>query len=163
MTGVVLTVLAGILCLFRFYLSWQAAVTFLWLCVLIRIAIHDQATMEIPDRYNLILAGIGLVSMLPAFFDIPVSDRIAGMLVVSLPMFCTDLLVPGGFGGGDIKLMAAAGLFLGWRGSLLAAVLAFGAAGVYSLYLLISRKAGRKDAFAFGPFLCAGLAIAALL
>ena len=90
------------------------------------------------------------------------TDRLLGMLVVSFPMLLTDFIIPAGFGGGDIKLMAAAGLFLGWRPVLMAAVMAFAAAGVYSVFLLLTGRAGRRDAFAFGPFLCAGLAVAEL-
>ena len=167
MIGFILTVLAGTLCVFRFHFTWQAAITFLWLGMLIRIGIHDHHTLEIPDRYNLILGGIGLVSMLPAFSfwsgpALSLTDRLYGFFIISLPMFALDLFVPGGFGGGDIKLMAAAGLFLGWRRSLLAAVVAFFAAGLYSIILLITGRAKRKSVFAFGPFLCMGLALAAL-
>ena len=70
--------------------------------------------------------------------------------------------IPGGFGGGDIKLMAAAGLFLGWQRTLLAGFLALVGGGTYGIWLLAARKAGRRDHFAFGPFLCAGLAAALL-
>ena len=167
MISVILMVLAGTLCVFRFHFTWQAVITFLWLGMLILIGIHDHRTMEIPDRYNLILWGIGLVSMLPVFFSgsgssLSLADRALGFFIISLPMFSVDMLIPGGFGGGDIKLMAAAGWFLGWKGNLLAAVLAFAAAGVYSIFLLITGRAGRKDSFAFGPFLCVGLAFSVL-
>ena len=70
------------------------------------------------------------------------------------------LIVPGGFGGGDIKLMAAAGLLLGWQRSLFAVFLALLAGGGYGIWLLAAHKAGRKDHFAFGPFLCIGIAAA---
>ena len=164
----ILMVFAGVLCVFRFHFTWQAAIAFLFLGMLIVIGVHDQRTMEIPDRYNMILWGIGLISMLPVFgfglsSGISLKDRILGFFIISLPMLVVDLMmIPGGFGGGDIKLMAAAGFFLGWRGTLLAAILAFAVAGIYSIFLLVAGRAGRKDAFAFGPFLCAGLAFSAL-
>ena len=68
----------------------------------------------------------------------------------------------GGFGGGDIKLMAAAGLFLGWQNTLLAMFFGIVFGGIYGIYLLAAKKAGKKDHFAFGPFLCAGIVIAML-
>ena len=34
--------------------------------------------------------------------------------------------------------------------------------GMYGIYLLAAKKAGKKDHFAFGPFLCAGIVIAML-
>ena len=65
-------------------------------------------------------------------------------------------------GGGDIKLMAAAGLFLGWQNTLLAMFFGIVFGGMYGIYLLAAKKAGKKDHFAFGPFLCAGIVIAML-
>lgn len=157
----VLTVLAALLCLKCFHVTWCAAMTFIWLYVLIRIALIDLATMKIPDRWNLILGIIGMAAI-PVMPGAAGGERLAGALIVSLPMIATDLIIPGGFGGGDIKLMGCAGLFLGWKKNLLAAFLALIAAGIYGGYLLFSKKASRKDSFAFGPFLCGGLAAAAL-
>jgi len=139
----------------------MGVLTFTWMSILIRIAFIDLATLKIPDRWNLALLLTGLISV-PLRPDILPADRIAGVLAVSLPMLLMDFLIPGGFGGGDIKLMAAAGLFLGWKGILLAGCLSVGAAGIYGMFLLITEKAGKEDCFAFAPFLCAGLAVTAL-
>lgn len=133
----------------------------LWLAVLMRIAITDLQTLKIPDRWNLILAATGILSLVFNVDSGP-AERVAGVFVISLPMLIMDFIIPGGFGGGDIKLMAAAGLFLGWKKEVLAALLAFLAAGFFAVYLLLTGKAGRKDCFAFGPFLCGGLAFSAL-
>ena len=86
--------------------------------------------------------------------------HIAGALCVSVPMLLLCLAVPGGFGGGDIKLMAAAGLLLGWSQAFVAAFLAVLSGGAYAAYLLARGRAGRRDHIAFGPFLCAGIAAA---
>ena len=63
-------------------------------------------------------------------------------------------------GGGDVNLMAAAGLFLGWKGILLAFVIGcvFGAV----IHLLRMKFAGADRMLAFGPYLSAGILIAAL-
>ena len=76
--------------------------------------------------------------------------------------FLLCLVIDGAFGGGDIKLMAAAGLFLGWQNTLLAMFFGIVFGGMYGIYLLAAKKAGKKDHFAFGPFLCAGIVIAML-
>lgn len=68
-----------------------------------------------------------------------------------------------GIGGGDIKLMAAAGFLLGWRLNLAAFFTGLFSGGVYGSFLLLSGKGGRKDSMAFGPFLCLGIALAILL
>ena len=106
------------------------------------------------------LAVCGTVSVLLSPADwLP---HIIGALCVSVPMFLLCLVIDGAFGGGDIKLMAAAGLFLGWQNTLLAMFFGIVFGGMYGIYLLAAKKAGKKDHFAFGPFLCAGIVIAML-
>ncbi|OUO29968.1 A24 family peptidase [Eubacterium sp. An3] len=120
------------------------------------IAWTDWKTMRIPNRLNAAVFVTGLC----AVFTVPgpgVPDRVLGMFVVSVPMLLAALLAPGGFGGGDIKLMAAGGLFLGWEGNVLAAALGIFAGGIWGLYLLLFKRADRRDVFPFGPCLCGGM------
>ena len=79
--------------------------------IFVVISISDWRTHKIPDRWN---AGILLVAVLLALVDSSVSwqERILGMFAVSVPMACLLFFVPGSFGGGDIKLMAAYGIIL---------------------------------------------------
>jgi leader peptidase (prepilin peptidase)/N-methyltransferase len=65
-----------------------------------------------------------------------------------------------GFGMGDIILMAAGGLLLGWKASIVAAFAAIIIGAVYGLIRKHFDK-GESNAFAFGPFLTIGLAFAA--
>lgn len=130
--------------------------------LLFRAAWVDFKTMRIPDRMNLAVFVTGAVSIL----TVPgpgLRDRLLGMVAVSLPMLAVAFIVPGGFGGGDIKLMAGSGLFLGWEGNVLAALAGIFAGGVCGLILLLTGKAGRKDAFPFGPCLCGGIVTAFVL
>lgn len=69
-------------------------------------------------------------------------------------------VVPGGFGGGDIKLMFGAGFFLGAKLTVVAAFIGILLGGGFGALLLAQKKANRKSQFAFGPFLCIGIAIA---
>ncbi|MDU4959773.1 MAG: prepilin peptidase [Sporomusaceae bacterium] len=71
-------------------------------------------------------------------------------------MLLIAVLSRGGMGGGDIKLTAALGIWLGWQGTLLALFLAFVFAGLTGVFLLLARIKGRKDMIPFAPFLCAG-------
>ena len=73
------------------------------------------------------------------------------------PLFMIDLILPGSFGGGDIKLLAIAGGLLGWKGGLLALCAGFLAAGIYSVVMLTMGKMRKKDQIALGPFLCLGI------
>ena len=121
-----------------FGMSWAALLALAVCGILLSIALIDAETQTIPDRLNFALA------------------------VCGVPMFLLCLAIDGAFGGGDIKLMAAAGLFLGWQNTLLAMFFGILGGGVYGMYLLATKKADKKDHFAFGPFLCAGIVLAML-
>ncbi len=66
----------------------------------------------------------------------------------------------GGMGGGDIKLAALMGAFLGWPGVGVALFLGFMAGGVVGIGLLALRLRGRKDPIPFGPALAGGALVA---
>lgn len=130
--------------------------TILFICVLIIVSIQDITGMEIANWCHAAIAALAIVSVLA--FDSPTySSCIAGAFCVSVPMLLIALISRGAFGGGDIKLMAAGGMFLGARAVLASAVAAVFLGGIYSLYLLIVKRSARKTSFAFGPFLCAGM------
>ncbi len=69
-----------------------------------------------------------------------------------------------GFGMGDILLMAAGGLMLGYKATLTAAFIAVITGALYGVILIIKNKNKHEDekdnAFAFGPFLVVGLIFA---
>lgn len=127
--------------------------------LLIAVAVCDWKTMEIPDALNLLLLGNGVAAGI-FFGELSVGNRLCGMVSVSVPMLLLALAVPGAFGGGDIKLTAACGVFLGWKRNLIAAFLAVLSGGIYGIWLLAAGKKGRHEYFAFGPFLCLGMVIA---
>jgi len=59
-------------------------------------------------------------------------------------------------GGGDMKLGAMLGAFLGWKVLLVAVFVAVILGGTLALALIASGRRGRKDPIPFGPFLAAG-------
>lgn len=66
---------------------------------------------------------------------------------------------PGAMGMGDVKLAGLVGLHLGWLGwaaVAVGAIAAFILGGLYGVGLLAARRAGRKTALAFGPWMIAG-------
>lgn len=139
----------------------RTAAVCLFFTVLYAVARADKRTMKIPDKLVWTALGIGLFSI-PLFPEIGLPERMLGMCSASLLLLGIALCVPGAFGGGDIKLMAACGLFLGWRYSLLALGIAVFAGAAYGIRLLAAGKADRKTQIAFGPFLCIGMAAAVL-
>jgi len=130
--------------------------------VLLCVAVVDWDAMEIPDGLLVVgaMAGliwIWLVPNSPGWLDV-----LLGVAAGALPLLILDRLVwiiakKPGFGLGDTKLMAMAGLFLGWQGMPAAYFIAFVSGGLYGIALLITKKAERGDYIAFGPFLCLGI------
>ena len=136
--------------------------------VLLQIAIIDMDTKTIPD--GLVIGGMvsGLLWVVLAFVFpgcFPLAplwyDALLGALVGGLSLFVLDRLTllflkKDGFGYGDVKLMAMAGLYLGWQLAIVALFVAFVAAGVYAGFLLFTGRAKRGEYIAFGPYICAG-------
>lgn len=137
----------------------KALTIFLFFSVLTVVAFVDIDTMEIPFVLNIIILVLGVISIWTVG-GISIVERIIGMFCISLPLFLIVLVVPDGFGGGDIKLMFAAGFFLGWKATVIAFFIGLIAGGAYGVVCLARRKKGKKDHFAFGPFLSAGLVLA---
>lgn len=147
--------LLAVLSCWRLGFTAAAAVAFAASCILLTVALIDADTQEIPDGLNLALLAVGIA----AIFICPgltLLQRLIGAACVSLPMLLLNLVIPTSFGGGDCKLMAAAGLLLGWKMTLLAMFLAVLSGGGYGAALLIRKQKDRKDHFAFGPFLAGG-------
>ena len=141
-------------------MSMAALTLFLVSAVLVMITVIDAYTQMIPPVLNIILGALGLVSIL-TIPGISVAERVIGFFCISVPMFLIVLLVPGGFGGGDIKMMAASGILLGWKGNLAAFFIGLIIGGVYGAFLLISGKKAWKEHFAFGPCLSIGIFVSA--
>ena len=160
----VVELLGGMLALLSVYqygFQWKALTVFAFFAVLTAVAFVDADTMEIPDGFVIAAALVGVISIF-VFPEISLVSRLIGIVCVSGPMLLLAMLIAGGFGGGDIKLMAACGIFMGWKISLLAMFFAALAGGAYGVILMARKKAGRKSQFAFGPFLCVGMAAAFL-
>lgn len=121
----------------------------LWVVCLI-----DYKYQFIFDEQNIILFLLGWAKLAdyPTFWKEPVCASLGAFIV----MFILALLSRGAMGGGDVKLMGALGVWLGVTGIGQAFVYGIIAGGVGALIMLISRAKGRKDYFAFGPYLCIG-------
>ena len=82
-----------------------------------------------------------------------------GMAGMYLFYFLLRAARPGGMGGGDVKLAGVIGIYLGWLGWGALAVGAFAAflyGGVFGIALMLLRRAGRKTAIPFGPWMILG-------
>lgn len=156
---VLVEILTGILLMTLVYVIGFNLLTFMYFslgCLLVIITLIDLETMTIPDGFILSILPLVLFSLVinPELLFI---ERITGIFIVSLPMYILNIFIEDSFGGGDIKLMAATGLLLGWKLNLLGFFIAIFIGGSYGIYLLLSKKAEKGMHIPFGP--CLGLGI----
>ena len=103
----------------------------------------DGATREIPDRFHLLVALVGLVGFQPL-------PAMCGFLLVPLP-FLVAALKTGKIGGGDVKLMAASGFALGVSGGFWMMFW-----GLLMALLWNASMRQRRDSLPLAPFLAFG-------
>ncbi|HBS60041.1 MAG TPA: prepilin peptidase [Firmicutes bacterium] len=125
---------------------------FISLCI--PIVVIDLDRQIIPDQLNLGGAVLGLLAA--AVSHTAFTDVLAGGLAGGVIMLLIAIVSRGGMGGGDIKMMAWIGLFLGLKMTMLALFLSFVIGGLASLILILAGRKRRKDFIPFGPFLAAG-------
>ncbi|MFE0516795.1 prepilin peptidase [Streptomyces sp. NPDC058964] len=127
------------------------------------LAVVDFRVQRLPDPLTLPLAGaalalLGLVALLPEHAGDWLT-ALYGALALGGGYFVLFLINPGGMGFGDVKLALGAGAALGWYGwptVVLGTFAGFLFGALYGGALVVARRAGRKTAIPFGPFLVAG-------
>lgn len=67
-----------------------------------------------------------------------------------------------GMGGGDVKMLAMIGAFLGWKLVLVTLVLSSVLGSIIGLLVIVARKGGMKYALPYGTFLALGALVASL-
>ena len=144
--------------------SAASVITALFLLLLVACACADINAGIVPDLVVIAIAVLGIVNFLviEPFAAAGLISHLIGAVCISVPMLLMSLVLRGAFGGGDIKLMAAAGLYLGWQLALAGAFIGMFVSGFYGIYLLVLKKAGKKSKIKLAPFLSFGLSIAAL-
>lgn len=104
----------------------------------------------------LVLAGLSCL----VTGEIQLLSRLGGLALGGGLFFV--LALGGGMGGGDVRLMAAAGLLLGLQQTAVAIFLSLVSGASVSLLLIAMKKKSRKDTIPFGPFLSWGIYLSAL-
>lgn len=125
---------------------------FVLLSFLIPAAFIDLKEGIIPDEITYTGTAAGIILSL---FTIGIKSAFLGGLIFSLFYLLIALVSRGGIGGGDIKLAALIGAFVGLEGILPVFVISSLTGGVFGLYLILAGRANRKTEIRFGPFLAA--------
>lgn len=150
-----ITGLTFMLSYLRFGLSYSTLVAMILASLCIIVAMIDFDTMEIYDRFNIMILLLALISMI-GLSPIPLTDHIIGFFVISVPLYIIAIIT-NGIGGGDIKLMAVSGLLLGYQATLIAFFIGAILGGSMAIYLLVTKQTQMKSLIAFGPYLCVGI------
>ncbi len=136
-------------------ISWHTASMWVFLAVLVSVSVVDMHHRIIPDEILL----VGTILGLPLIFLTSLNHLISGLIgfmAAGLLLLAIAVISKGGMGGGDIKLSAVMGLFLGWQSAAVALFLSFLIGGIVGILLLVTKIKGRKDAVPFGPYLALG-------
>lgn len=130
--------------------------------ILILISISDLYKKKIPDLFCGIIFVIGVISI---FFikDIRIVDRLLGVFVISVPMLIVSSVFQRSFGGGDIKLMASGGMFLGVKLVTVSAILGLLIAGIYIVIAKISKNKDIGRGIALAPCISIGMITSCIL
>ena len=145
------------------YVAFGPSAEFLIACVLLPALIVmtaiDLQYQIIPDVITLPGIPIGLLMNL-ATGRMSWIESGLGILVGGGLFFVIIVTSRGGMGGGDLKLGAMLGAFLGWKALVFGLFIAIVLGGAIGAVLLLTGRRGRKDPIPFGPFLAAGGAMA---
>ena len=153
---------------FSLLLFWKYGVTFQWLvcfafvCALIVITFIDLDHQIIPDVIS--LPGIPIFLLAAVFvMKLRFLDAFLGFLIgggcLYVIAFVYELLTKReGMGGGDIKLLAMIGGFLGWQSLLFVLLFSSLLGAVLGIAVMLAKGQDMKYAVPFGPFLSAAAA-----
>jgi len=127
--------------------------------------VFDINERRIPNTLViLMIAGWMFIITIMMFFDISgaigiFKDSLFGLLIGGGIFLLVYLLSRKGLGGGDVKFMAAAGLYLGIAGTIPAMLYGTVLAALTGAALIILKKIDRKDTMPLVPFLFIGIMI----
>lgn len=146
----IITALTCVLVYIKGGLSIWTLAGWIFACILIVSAFIDIEEGIIPDviTYPGMVAGVLFSS-----FSVGLKSSLWGGLFFGLVFLLIVILTRGGMGLGDVKLAAVIGVFTGLEGAWLVFILASLMGGCWAACLVLLRKADRKTAVKFGPFL----------
>jgi leader peptidase (prepilin peptidase)/N-methyltransferase len=154
-----LTGLLFALVLYRIGFQWATPVYWLFAAALIVITFIDFDHQIIPDMISL----PGIVVGFLCSFAVPWvswADSLLGILAGGGSLYLVavvyeQLAKKEGMGGGDIKLLAMIGAFLGWKAVLPVIFFSSLMGTLVGVPVMLIKKTGSKLAIPFGPFLAA--------
>ena len=153
----------------QFGLGLAFLVSFVLVAVLIVISFIDLEVRIVPDVISLPGIVLGLLfsligrfvlsdpfELVPSPFSSLIGVLVGGGFLLALAWAYEAFTGVEGMGGGDIKLLAMIGAFLGWPSIPVTLFLSSLGGSVIGLSAMLVKGVGRKYALPFAPFLCLG-------
>jgi leader peptidase (prepilin peptidase)/N-methyltransferase len=148
----------------RFGPSWSYLLYFSFVAALIVITVIDLYHQIIPDVISLPGIGVGLLGSLITpritFFNSLIGILLGGGSLFLVATVYQWLFKREGMGGGDVKLLAMIGAFLGWESVILTILFSSLIGSITGILFIALKGKNFKYAIPFGPFLSLGAVIA---
>jgi len=155
-----LTAIMSLMAYWKFGPSTQYLCAFVFVCSLIAITFIDLDHQIIPDVISLpgipifFLAAVFVMKL--RFLDAFLGFLIGGGVLFGVAFVYELITKREGMGGGDIKLLAMIGAFLGWQSLLFVLLVSSFAGAAVGITVMIVKGQDMKYAVPFGPFLSLG-------
>jgi leader peptidase (prepilin peptidase) / N-methyltransferase len=147
--------------------GWSALLVprLLFACAMIVLFAIDLEHHLLPNVITLPAIAIGLISsavLPPGIADALIGVVIGGGVLWLIGEAYYRYSGQEGMGGGDVKMLAMIGAFLGWKLVLVTLVLSSVAGSVIGLFVILIKRGGMKYALPYGTFLALGALVASL-
>ncbi len=141
-------------------LSIQSLIYIIFSSALIIIAFIDLNEQIIPDEISLpgIVTGFIVSFFVPyiSFINSALGIIAGGGIILIIALGGSAIFKKEAMGGGDVKLAAMIGAFLGWKYIAISLFLGFFTGALAGIILIIAKIKNREDVVPFGPFIILG-------
>jgi len=141
-------------------LSVQTLIYIILSSALIIIAFIDLNEQIVPDVISLPGIVIGFIIsffvLYISFINSALGVLVGGGIILIIGMAGSVIFKKEAMGGGDVKLAAMIGAFLGWRYIIISLFLGFFLGALAGIILILSKAKSKEDVVPFGPFIVLG-------
>jgi len=156
----VLTGLIYLIIYLIYGLSIQSLIYIILSSALIIIAFIDLNEEIVPDVISLPGIVIGFILSFfvsyISFINSALGVAVGGGIILIIGLAGSVIFKKEAMGGGDVKLAAMIGAFLGWRYIVISLFLGFFLGALAGIILIMSKIKSREDTVPFGPFIVLG-------
>ncbi len=115
-----------------------------------------SASFVLPDPFSVHRSAFSLQPSVLSHSIVGFVNALTGLLLGGGLFYLIALISRGGMGGGDIKMMAKVGAFMGWKAIFLTTFIGSLSGSLVGIFLMVAKGKGRKSKIPFGPFLALG-------